>query len=140
MEPQQLTLMFEPEAQGATWPRRPPLLWTCWESKQCDNRTSTREASMPSTFTTGQQLLQDSRTTVIYFDSKPIRKWNKMYQNRTKYHQQQAKKQQPLRELPLLLLHSTNTTTTNLTKQSFCCSLRTTEQSLTLPKSVQQPI
>ena len=108
-------------------------------------RTSTREASMPSTFTTGQQLLQDSRTTVIYFDSKPIRKWNKMYQNRTKYHQQQAKKQQPLRRLPLLLLHSTNTTTTtttttNLTKQSFCCSLRTTEQSLTLPKSVQQPI
>ena len=102
-------------------------------------RTSTREASMPST-STGQQLLQDSRTT-IYF-SEPIRKWKKMYQKGTKsqQRQQQKTKKQPL-QLPLLnyTIHNTNTTITNITKQSFHCSLRTTEGS-TFPKSVQQPI
>ena len=90
-----------------------------------------------STASTGQQLLQDSRTTIYSF-SDPIRKWKKMYQNRTKL-QQQNKKQ------PLLLplqnsTNNTNTTIiTNITKQSYRCSLKTTE-GLTFPKSVQQPI
>ena len=66
-----------------------------------------------------------------------------MYQKGTKsqqQRQQQKTKKQPL-QLPLLnyTIHNTNTTITNITKQSFRSSLRTTEGS-TLPKSVQQPI
>jgi hypothetical protein len=91
-----------------------------------------------STASTGQQLLQDSRTTIYSF-SDPIRKWKKMYQNRTKLQQQQNKKQ-PLIQLPLQNSTTNNTTIiTNITKQSYRYSLKTTE-GLTFPKSVQQPI
>ena len=102
-------------------------------------RTSTREASMPaSTASTGQQLLQDSRTTIYSF-SDPIRKWKKMYQNRTKLQQQRQNKKQPLIQLPLQKSTTNNTIITNITKQSYRYSLKTTE-GLTFPKSVQQPI
>jgi hypothetical protein len=90
-----------------------------------------------STASTGQQLLQDSRTTIYSF-SDPIRKWKKMYQNRTKLQQQQNKKQ-PLQLLPLQNSTTNNTIITNITKQSYRYSLKTTE-GLTFPKSVQQPI
>jgi len=106
-----LTLMFQPEAQGSTWPRRPPLLWTCWESKQCDNRISTRASS----------LRLDQHLKITTHTTKPMRKWKK-----------------PLKKNSQPLLLTSGKKVLSLNEVTSCCQKSSIDYLVPPQKSVQQ--